>query len=222
MYKENSLFFAADSDAPYSHHTTIDLSEVQSYIALYPNPDDVQPVSMHLGMEFDGIFIGACTTTEEDLVLAGLILRAGLARGLPLSAGRRIVVPGSLPIVCNLRKLGLVDVFARSGYEQPAPSCSLCLGIGADVAPSGTKWLTTQNRNFENRMGKGKYRPQCCRLRLVTDEKGPCRSHWILVLCCCSGSLFFFHGFDRSFGVAGRHFLRRISRLPNADILIQT
>lgn len=162
MYKSESVYFAADDDAPYYSRVTVDLSELQPYIALYPNPDDVQPISKHLGLEFDGIFIGACTTTEEDLVLAGLILRAGLARGYRLVKGRRIVVPGSLPIVRNLRKLGLLDVFTQCGYEQPAPSCSLCLGIGADVAPSGTKWLSTQNRNFENRMGKGSTGPSRC------------------------------------------------------------
>ncbi|KAF9690425.1 hypothetical protein EKO04_011558 [Ascochyta lentis] len=155
MYKSNSLYFQPDDDAVYSAKFTIDLSKVESFIAMYPSPDDVYPVADKLGMQFDGCFIGACTTTEEDLVLAALVLRAGLKRGLSVTKGRRVVVPGSMPIVRNLKKLGLLDVFEEAGFERPAPGCSLCLGIGADVAEQGTNWLSSQNRNFKNRMGKG-------------------------------------------------------------------
>ncbi|EME80585.1 uncharacterized protein MYCFIDRAFT_190021 [Pseudocercospora fijiensis CIRAD86] len=155
FYKSNSIYFTADTDAPYEEKFVIDLSQVEPYIALYPSPDQVEPVTSQLGMPFDGIFIGACTTTEEDLVLAALVLEAGLAMGLTMAPGKRVMVPGSLPIVHNLRKLGLLEIFTRCGWEQPAPACSLCLGIGADVAESGTRWLSSQNRNFKNRMGKG-------------------------------------------------------------------
>lgn len=157
MYKSNSLYFQPDDDAIYSAKFTIDLSEVESFIAIYPSPDDVYPIPDKLGMHFDGCFIGACTTTEEDLVLAALVLRAGLKRGLSITKGRRVVVPGSMPIVRNLKKLGLLDVFEEAGFERPAPGCSLCLGIGADVAEQGSNWLSSQNRNFKNRMGKGVY-----------------------------------------------------------------
>jgi homoaconitase/3-isopropylmalate dehydratase large subunit len=106
-------------------------------------------------MPLDGCFIGACTTTEEDLVLAALVLEVGLQQGLELAIGKRMVVPGSLPIVSNLRVLGLLDVFEQAGFEQPAVSCSLCLGMGADRAGHGENWLSSQNRNFKNRMGHG-------------------------------------------------------------------
>lgn len=154
-YKSDSLYFAADDDAPYAAKYEIDLGEVEPFIALYPSPDHVEPLSAHLGKSFDGVFIGACTTTEEDLIMAALVLKAGLDKGLPLAKGKRMVVPGSLPIVRSMRSLGLLDIYSRCGFEIPAPSCSMCLGIGADVAPAGTTWLSSQNRNFKNRMGKG-------------------------------------------------------------------
>lgn len=106
-------------------------------------------------MRFEGCFIGACTTTEEDLILGALVLEAGLQKGLPLARGKRMVVPGSLPIVSNLRALGLLDIYAQAGFTLPAVSCSLCLGMGADRAGSGENWLSSQNRNFKNRMGPG-------------------------------------------------------------------
>ncbi|RDW80791.1 putative 3-isopropylmalate dehydratase [Coleophoma crateriformis] len=154
-YKSNSLYFQPDKDASYAAIFQIDLNLVESFIALYPSPDNVVPVSEKLDMEFDGCFIGACTTTEEELVLGALVLEAGLKNGLSLAPGKRMVVPGSIPIVNSLKDLGLLDIYTQAGFEQPAVSCSLCLGMGADRAGEGENWLSSQNRNFKNRMGKG-------------------------------------------------------------------
>ncbi|WYZ36326.1 hypothetical protein EsH8_XII_000076 [Colletotrichum jinshuiense] len=155
VYKSNSVYFAPDEDAEYAAVFDVDLSHVEPSIAIYPSPDDVYPVTGRLGMKFDGCFIGACTTTEEDLVLAALVLEAGLKRGMAMAPGKRLVVPGSRPIARNLRMLGLLDIYESAGFEQPAPGCSMCLGMGVDVAEEGTNWLSSQNRNFKNRMGKG-------------------------------------------------------------------
>lgn len=106
-------------------------------------------------MSFDGVFIGACTTTEEDLILAALVLQVGLKQGLTLTKGKRHLTPGSLPIVKRLRELGLLDIYTAAGFEQSAPGCSFCIGMAVDQAHPGEKWLSSQNRNFENRMGKG-------------------------------------------------------------------
>jgi homoaconitase/3-isopropylmalate dehydratase large subunit len=154
-YKSNSLYFQPDRDASYAATFQIDLGMVESFIALYPSPDNVVPVSEKLNMSFEGCFIGACTTTEEELVLGALVLEAGLKNGLRLAPGKRMVVPGSIPIVNSLRDLGLLDIYAQAGFEQPAVGCSLCLGMAADRAGEGENWISSQNRNFKNRMGKG-------------------------------------------------------------------
>ncbi|SMR53518.1 unnamed protein product [Zymoseptoria tritici ST99CH_1A5] len=155
MYRSECTYFAPDEHAEYISTFDIDLGSVEPFIAIYPSPDNVHPITEHLDMLFDGCFIGACTTTEEDLVLAALILQVGLDRGLTLAPGKRIVVPGSRPILHNLEHLGLLEIYSKCGYTVTAPGCSLCLGIGADVAEAGSKWLSSQNRNFKNRMGKG-------------------------------------------------------------------
>jgi len=100
-HRSNSLYFAADADAAYAGKYTIDLSKVESFVAVYPSPDHVVPVSEKAGMRSDGVFIGACTTVEEDLVLAALILQVGLKKGLPQAKGGKHVAPGSLPIIEN-------------------------------------------------------------------------------------------------------------------------
>ncbi|KAL9124746.1 MAG: hypothetical protein Q9217_005956 [Psora testacea] len=155
--KINSIYFRADENAQYASVSEIDLAKVESFIALYPSPDNVVPLSEKLGMRFDGCFIGACTTTEEELILAALVLQVGLNENISLAAGKRQVVPGSLPIVNKLRKLGLLEVYENAGFVRTAPGCSLCLGMGVDKAMEGETWLSSQNRNFKNRMGKGEF-----------------------------------------------------------------
>ena len=114
------------------------------------------PVSEVEGKPLDGCFIGACTTTEEDLVLAALVLEQGLKRGMkPVKHGKRKVVPGSRPILDKMRKLGLTDIYEQAGFEVGIPGCSYCVGMSADKAAPGETWLSSQNRNFENRMGTG-------------------------------------------------------------------
>lgn len=113
------------------------------------------PVSSSSDTKLHGCFIGACTTTEEDLILAALVLEVGLNRKYELAPGKRHVVPGSLPIQAKLRELGLLDIYERAGFTIGVPGCSYCVGMGADQASEGETWLSSQNRNFANRMGKG-------------------------------------------------------------------
>ncbi|KAM0328536.1 hypothetical protein ACHAQA_004943 [Verticillium albo-atrum] len=158
-HRERGLYFRADTGAQYAEERTIDLSEVKVTVAMHPNPDDVVPIPEKVGMKLDGCFIGACTTTEEELILSALVLEAGLRAGLrPASHGKRRVTPGSLIIVKNLQRLGLTDIFNQAGFEVGAPGCSYCVGINdVDVAGVGEVWLSSQNRNFRNRMGKGSF-----------------------------------------------------------------
>ncbi|KIW88776.1 uncharacterized protein Z519_10823 [Cladophialophora bantiana CBS 173.52] len=153
----NSLYFRPDPDAEYAGRYTIDLSKVESSVAVYPNPDDVVPVSQMAEKPLDGIFIGACTTTEEELVLAALVLKVGLDKKLPMAKGKRHYVPGSLPIVEKLKDLKLLEIYEAAGFTRGPPGCSYCVGLSAEHADEGETWLSSQNRNFQNRMGKGAF-----------------------------------------------------------------
>ncbi|PLN81548.1 aconitase family protein [Aspergillus taichungensis] len=155
-HKQDAIYLKPDDDAHYADTCEIDLGEVRSFLSRYPRPDDVVPVADHQGMELDGCFIGACTTAEEDLILAALVLEQGFLHGLrPLWKGNRKVVPGSMPILRRLQQLGLVALYEDAGFEIGVPGCSYCVGMSADQAGPGEVWLSSQNRNFENRMGKG-------------------------------------------------------------------
>ena len=155
-HKKGANYFQPDDDAEYAATHVIDLAQVESFVARYPCPDDVIPVSELAGTALDGCFIGACTTAEEDLILGAMVLEIGLSRGLvPKNHGKRKVVPGSLPILHRLKALGFVAVYEEAGFEVGVPGCSYCVGMGADRAGPGEVWISSQNRNFENRMGQG-------------------------------------------------------------------
>ena len=158
-HKDEGLYFRADEGAAYADRYTIDLGDVVPQVALFPSPDNCKPVTELVGMKLDGVFIGACTTTQEDLILAALVLEAAMAAGKkPLalaSAGARRVTPGSREIIAYLKEHGLLEIYEAAGFVVGAPGCSYCLGIAADVAGDGEVWLSSQNRNFKNRMGKG-------------------------------------------------------------------
>ncbi|KAJ5131574.1 uncharacterized protein N7515_007613 [Penicillium bovifimosum] len=154
-YRKHSIYFRPDDDAYYAGKYVVDLSVVEPTIALYPSPDNVVPVTQRIGMPLDGVFIGACTTTEEELVLGALVLKVGLNQGLRIVPGKRHYVPGSLPIVAKLESLGLLGIYAQAGFTRGPPGCSYCLGLSVDRAGEGETWLSSQNRNFQNRMGRG-------------------------------------------------------------------
>jgi aconitase B len=156
QYRNGAQYFRPDEDAVYAATHVIDLTQVESFLARYPNPDDVVPVRELEGTVLNGCFIGACTTAEEDLIIGAMVLEAGLKKGLiPVPHGKRKVVPGSLPILNRLTSLGLTAIYEEAGFEIGVPGCSYCVGMGADKAGAGEVWISSQNRNFENRMGTG-------------------------------------------------------------------
>lgn len=155
-YDDAALYFRADPDAEYAERHVFDLSRLAPQIAKPFSPDNVFSVDECAGQPLDGVFIGACNTTEEELILGALVLREALKEHpTPDPTPNRLVVPGSLAITENLRKKGLLAVYEKTGFRVGPPGCSMCLGIASDKAGPGENWLSSQNRNFENRMGPG-------------------------------------------------------------------
>ena len=157
-YTDHPLYFRADDDAPYAERYPIDLDTLAPQVAKPFSPDNVFDIPDLAGQPLDGAFIGACTTTEEELALGALVLDVALADGqtpTPTEADRRIVVPGDIWIQETFQQAGLWDIYQRAGFVVDPPGCSMCLGIASRKAGKGEVWLSSQNRNFENRMGEG-------------------------------------------------------------------
>ncbi len=155
-FREGGFWFRADEDANYAEKFVIDLRNMTPLVAKPFSPDNVFSVTEATGQALDGCFIGACTTTEEELILGAFVLEQALKNSeRPIENSNRIVVPGSLEVARNLQNAGLLEIYERAGFRVSEPGCSMCLGIASDRAKPGEVWLSSQNRNFPNRMGKG-------------------------------------------------------------------
>ena len=157
-HRDGALFFRADEGAEYVARHSFALPRLVPQVAKPFAPDNAFDIGDVAGAGMDGAFIGACTTTEEELVLSALVLREAMASGArpkPMDGDKRLVVPGSREIAENLRERGLLDIFEKAGFRVGPPGCSMCLGIASDKAGPGEHWISSQNRNFPNRMGAG-------------------------------------------------------------------
>jgi aconitate hydratase/homoaconitate hydratase len=156
QFRDGGWWFETDAEANYVETFRIDLNDLLPQVAKPFSPDNVFAIHDAIGQPLDGCFIGACTTTQEELVLGALVLERVMAEGhQPRETSNRLVVPGSLEVANNLQNAGLLEVYRRAGFRVNEPGCSMCLGIASDRALPGEIWLSSQNRNFHNRMGKG-------------------------------------------------------------------
>jgi 3-isopropylmalate/(R)-2-methylmalate dehydratase large subunit len=98
------------------------------------------------------VFVGSCTNSRlSDLREAAQILRGRrIAENV-----RMLVVPGSEAVRRDAEREGLHDVFLAAGAEWRVPGCSMCIAMNGDLAQPGQLVVSTSNRNFEGRQGKG-------------------------------------------------------------------
>jgi len=105
-----------------------------------------------LGHPIDVVFIGSCTNSRmSDLRNAAEILK-----GRKVSDKVRVmVVPGSQQIKRQAEAEGLHEVFRAAGAEWREAGCSMCIAMNGDQLAPGQYSVSTSNRNFEGRQGKG-------------------------------------------------------------------
>jgi len=68
---------------------------------------------------------------------------------------KMLVVPGSQNVKRAAEAEGLDRVFLDAGAEWRESGCSMCLGMNGDLVPAGHYSISTSNRNFEGRQGRG-------------------------------------------------------------------
>ena len=111
-----------------------------------------QPGKPMQGTPVDVVFIGSCTNSR----LSDLREAAEILRGRRIADGvRMLVVPGSEAVRRDAEREGLHQVFTAAGAEWRVPGCSMCIAMNGDLAQPGQLVVSTSNRNFEGRQGKG-------------------------------------------------------------------
>jgi 3-isopropylmalate/(R)-2-methylmalate dehydratase large subunit len=122
-----------------------DLEHALAYMGL-------QPGATIAGQKLDVVFIGSCTNGRiEDLRAAASVLR-----GRHVASGLRVlVVPGSQQVKRQAENEGLDKVFIAAGAEWRESGCSMCIAMNGDQLEPGEYGISTSNRNFQGRQGKG-------------------------------------------------------------------
>jgi 3-isopropylmalate/(R)-2-methylmalate dehydratase large subunit len=113
---------------------------------------DLRPGQALEGVPIDVAFIGSCTNGR----LSDLIVAAEILRGRKVAPGvRALVVPGSTQVKTEAEARGLDRIFTAAGFEWRESGCSMCVATNGDVVSPGQRCISTSNRNFENRQGRG-------------------------------------------------------------------
>lgn len=121
------------------------LKKALAYMALEPG----KPL---LGKPIDVVFIGSCTNSR----MSDLRSAASVLKGRKVSDKVRVmVVPGSQQIKRQAEAEGLDKIFREAGAEWREAGCSMCIAMNGDQLTPGQYSVSTSNRNFEGRQGKG-------------------------------------------------------------------
>jgi 3-isopropylmalate/(R)-2-methylmalate dehydratase large subunit len=113
---------------------------------------DLQPGQEILGQKVDVVFVGSCTNGR----ISDLRLAASVLKDRHVAAGVRVmIVPGSDEVKREAEHEGLDDIFRAAGAEWREAGCSMCIAMNGDQLSPGQYAISTSNRNFEGRQGKG-------------------------------------------------------------------
>jgi 3-isopropylmalate/(R)-2-methylmalate dehydratase large subunit len=171
-----------DADAKYDRQLIMDASELEPMItfgtnpgmgipisAKIPNPADatgsakndlekalkymdLQPGKPMAGQKIDVVFVGSCTNSR----ISDLRAAASVIKGRKVSPRvRMLVVPGSQQVKKQAEEEGLDKIFREAGADFREAGCSMCLAMNGDQLEPGQYSVSTSNRNFEGRQGKG-------------------------------------------------------------------
>ena len=166
----------SDPDASFDKEVTVDAAAIRSMITYGVSPDAAAPVTGNAPapandsereaaeyMRFaadrpfaeakvDRVFIGSCTNSR----LSDLREAAEVMRGRQVADGVvALIVPGSEVIRQQAEAEGLDAIFTDAGAEWRLPGCSMCIAMNGDQGAPGELVVSTSNRNFVGRQGKG-------------------------------------------------------------------
>jgi 3-isopropylmalate/(R)-2-methylmalate dehydratase large subunit len=173
----------SDPGATYDKTLTLDVSDMEPMISYGTNPGMSIPIShvipdpassndpaqgtaeekaLHymnltpgknlVNHPVDVIFLGSCTNSR----LTDLRQAAKVIQGRKVAEGTRLlVVPGSEAVRRQAEAEGLDRIFKDAGGEWRNAGCSMCIAMNGDQLEPGQYAVSTSNRNFEGRQGKG-------------------------------------------------------------------
>ena len=142
----------SDPDAKYEAEYTFDISKLTPLLSAPFEPHNVHPVSEFEGKHIDTGFIGSCTNGRyEDIRIAADILR-----GKKIKDGCILkVVPATRRVYKQILKNGTLEELFDAGAIVSHARCSGCASGQLGMTGEGEVQLSTGNRNFKGKQGKG-------------------------------------------------------------------
>ena len=140
----------ADDDAEYERVIEINVAKLSPTISFPHTVDNTRTVEQAVGTKIDQVFLGTCTNSriEDWEVVAKIIKGKKKASNI-----RFIAVPGSEEVFLEAIHKGYYQTLIEFGAVMVTPGCGPCVGIHEGVIGDGEACLSTQNRNFQGRMG---------------------------------------------------------------------
>lgn len=111
-----------------------------------------KPGQQLLGHKVDYVFLGACTNGRVEDFRAFASIVKGHRKAPDVVAW---LVPGSWRVMRQIENEGIDKILVEAGFEIRQPGCSACLAMNDDQVPEGKYCVSTSNRNFEGRQGRG-------------------------------------------------------------------
>ncbi|MEO0020958.1 MAG: aconitase/3-isopropylmalate dehydratase large subunit family protein [candidate division WOR-3 bacterium] len=142
----------ADPDANYLRVDRVDLAGIEPLISRPGHPEDVVTVTSVAGRKVDSVFIGSCTNGRmEDLrVVAEVLKGRRVAPGVVLK-----IVPATDAIWQQCLRTGLMEIFKQAGALVGNAGCAGCAAGQIGQNGPGEVTVSTGNRNFTGKQGKG-------------------------------------------------------------------
>lgn len=143
---------SADPDAKYEQVHEIDISGFRPMLANPGHPHDNIDLETVKGTKIDSAFIGSCTNGRiDDLRIAGMILKDNkVAPGVVLK-----IVPSTDEIWQQALDEGLIRIFKDAGALVSNAGCAGCAAGQVGQNGPGEVTISTGNRNFAGKQGKG-------------------------------------------------------------------
>jgi 3-isopropylmalate dehydratase small subunit len=142
----------ADADAIYHSTIEIDIDGLTPKAARPGHPEDVVDVASLAGTKIGSAFIGSCTNGRfEDMEAAAEVLRGRrVAPGVVLK-----IVPSTNQVWKECLEAGLIGVFKEAGALVSNAGCAGCAAGQVGQNGPGEVTVSTGNRNFAGKQGKG-------------------------------------------------------------------
>lgn len=142
----------ADPDAVYYKTFDIDVTKFRPMVSRPGEPHDTVVVDDVNGQKIDSAFIGSCTNGRmEDMYTTAAILKGRkVAPGVVLK-----IVPATDSVWKQCLNEGLIDVFKKAGALVSNAGCAGCAAGQVGQNGPGEVTISTGNRNFSGKQGKG-------------------------------------------------------------------